>query len=135
MTWILGRDCSIANLVMDPNRMYPHGIHLDSPFRDSRGRRLRRVRTPTQVGGVKYYFIDFGESMKFGPEDNTRITVHSKASIAAPETLNTMQWPYDAFKPDIYTLGTTYKQRIVEVMCAHVSLLPILTVEEALQIL
>lgn len=110
------RDCAITNLVMDPSRMYPHGVHFDSPFFSSRGKLISHVRTRTQVGGVKYYYIDFGESIKFGPSDSARITVHSKASITAPETASTRFWPYDAFKPDIFTLGTTYKERVVKVL-------------------
>lgn len=98
--------------------MYPRGIHLDSSLYDTRGRRIDHVRTRTQVGGMKYYFIDFGEAIKFGPSDSTRITVYSKASIAAPETLDMSLWPYDAFKPDIYTLGTTYKRVLTEVCCS-----------------
>lgn len=109
-----GRDCAITNLVIDSPRMYPRGIHLDSSQYDTTGRSIDHVRTRTQVGGVKYYFIDFGESIKFGPSDSTRITIDSKASIGAPETLDTSLWPYDAFKPDIYTLGTTYKRVLTE---------------------
>lgn len=99
---------------MDAPRIYPRGIHLDDSQYDTQGKGIDHVRTRTQVGGVKYYFIDFGESIKFGPTDNTRITVESKASIGAPETLELSFWPYDAFKPDIYTLGTAYKEELVE---------------------
>lgn len=109
------RDCAITNIVGDSPRMYPRGIHLDGGGIDRRGKSLGHIRTRTQVGGMKYYFIDFGESIKFGPSDSTRIVVHSKASIAAPETADLSLWPYDAFKPDIYTLGTTYKRALTEV--------------------
>lgn len=108
--------------------MYPHGVHFDNSFFDSRGKSLGHVRTRTQVGGVKYYYIDFGESIRFGPSDSTRITVESKASIFAPETGNPSLWPYDAFKPDIFNLGTTYRQNLVEVMASCLLLLIPLTI-------
>ncbi|EIM85009.1 uncharacterized protein STEHIDRAFT_99962 [Stereum hirsutum FP-91666 SS1] len=119
---IAHRDCSIANLLMDPSRMYPHGIHVDDHRLNGRGKCISHVRTRTQVGGVKYYYIDFGESIKFGPLDNTRITIHSKASIFAPETTDDVLLPYDAFKPDIFTLGVTYTQRIAKVLVSWRSL-------------
>ncbi|EIM85012.1 uncharacterized protein STEHIDRAFT_60358 [Stereum hirsutum FP-91666 SS1] len=123
---IAHRDCAITNIVGDSPRMYPRGIHLDGGGLDLRGKSLGHIRTRTQVGGMKYYFIDFGESIKFGPSDSTRIVVHSKASIAAPETADLSLWPYDAFKPDIYTLGTTYKRALAEVYTSFDMLNPLL---------
>ncbi|TFY75712.1 hypothetical protein EWM64_g8300 [Hericium alpestre] len=82
--------------------------HIDALSRDARGQRLTGVRTRTQVGGVKYYYTDFGESMRFESSDNVRIDVWSKAGIHAPETKGRDRPPYDPFKADIYTLGTVY---------------------------
>ncbi|TFY77414.1 hypothetical protein EWM64_g6599 [Hericium alpestre] len=102
------RDITIGNIMMDGDRLFPRGFHLDTFDSDARGHNLSGVRTRTQVGGVKYYYIDFGESMKFESSDNIRIDVWSKAGIHAPETLGRDRPPYDPFKADIYTLGTTY---------------------------
>ncbi|TFY76061.1 hypothetical protein EWM64_g7950 [Hericium alpestre] len=99
-------------LVFPFYRFLLHGAekldNLDAFGRDARGHRLSGVRTRTQVGGVKYYYTDFGESLRFESSDNVRIDVWSKAGIHAPETLGRDRLPYDPFKADIYTLGTTY---------------------------
>ncbi|KAA1476395.1 kinase-like protein [Dentipellis sp. KUC8613] len=111
---IAHRDLSAANILMDADRMFPHGFHLDNAQFDMRGRRMSKVRTRTQIGGVRYYLIDFGEAMKFGPSDSVLIDVRSKASIHAPETLGENRPPYDPFKADAYTMGETYRKILID---------------------
>ncbi|TFY75302.1 hypothetical protein EWM64_g8711 [Hericium alpestre] len=108
------RDCSISNMVMAADKMFPHGFHPNFLTKDMRARRLRGVRSRTHVGGMKYYLIDFGESMKFDSTENVRIDVWSKASIHAPETLDDDRPPYDPFKVDVWAAGTTYTNVIVK---------------------
>lgn len=107
----------MSNIVMDPGDMYPRGFHADGYY-DAQGRPFSGTRTRTQVGGVRYYFIDFGESIKFdiyGPKENKTIKVISKACIHAPETSMRPIQPYDAFKPDLYTLGKVFEEHLLEV--------------------
>lgn len=107
----------MSNIVMDPGNMYPRGFHADGYY-DAQGRPFSGTRTRTQVGGVRYYFIDFGESIKFdiyGPKENKTIKVISKACIHAPETSMRPIQPYDAFKPDLYTLGKVFEEHLLEV--------------------
>ncbi|TFY74936.1 hypothetical protein EWM64_g9077 [Hericium alpestre] len=111
---IAHRDVTIGNIVMDGKRMFPHGFHMERPHRDERGRSLSGVRTRTQVGGVKYYYIDFGESMRFDSDGDIRIDVRSKANIHAPETRGADRPPYDPFKTDIYALGMTYTKLLLK---------------------
>ncbi|KAA1476397.1 kinase-like protein [Dentipellis sp. KUC8613] len=110
---IAHRDISPANILMDAGRMFPHGYHFDSVTRDKRGRSLSSVRTRTQVGGVRYYLIDFGESIKFEPFDSVLIDVWSRASIHAPETVGEDRPPYDPFKADVYSTGETLRKMLV----------------------
>ncbi|KAA1476394.1 kinase-like protein [Dentipellis sp. KUC8613] len=110
---IAHRDISIGNILMDADRMFPHGWHLDNAQFDTRGRRVSGVRTRTQIGGVRYYMIDFGEAMKFGPSDSVLIDLWSRASIHAPETLGDDRPPYNPFKADIYTTGETFRGMLV----------------------
>ncbi|TFY55848.1 hypothetical protein EVG20_g9170 [Dentipellis fragilis] len=110
---IAHRDISAANILMDAGRMFPHGFHFDSITRDKRGRSLSGVRTRTHVGGVRYYLIDFGESIRFEPSDSVLIDVWSRASIHAPETIDEDRPPYDPFKADVYTTGETYRKMLV----------------------
>ncbi|KAA1476402.1 kinase-like protein [Dentipellis sp. KUC8613] len=111
---IAHRDISIANIMMDPDRIFPRGFHMDSDDQDTRGRELSGLRSRTRVGGVKYYIIDFGESMKVGPDESVLIDVWSKAAIHAPETLEPDRPPYDPFKADIYTMGSSLKYLTVQ---------------------
>ncbi|TFY71462.1 hypothetical protein EVG20_g1530 [Dentipellis fragilis] len=111
---IAHRDCSAGNILMDADRMFPHGFHLDNAQFDMRGRRISKVRTRTQIGGVRYYLIDFGEAVKIGPSDSVLIDIRSKASIHAPETLGKSRPPYDPFKADIYTMGETYRKILID---------------------
>ncbi|TFY55843.1 hypothetical protein EVG20_g9169 [Dentipellis fragilis] len=85
---IAHRDCTLANILMDADRIFPRGCHMDNSDRDADGRELSSVRTRTQVGGAKYYLIDFGESVKFGPEDSGIVETWSKAGVLAPEMLS-----------------------------------------------
>ncbi|TFY71459.1 hypothetical protein EVG20_g1535 [Dentipellis fragilis] len=106
---IAHRDFSIANIMMDADRIFPRGFHMDDNYRDAHGRELSGLHSRTRVGGVNYYIIDFGESMKFGSADSVLIDVRSKAGIHAPETLGPGRPPYDPFKADIYTMGYSLK--------------------------
>ncbi|EIM86823.1 kinase-like protein [Stereum hirsutum FP-91666 SS1] len=111
---IAHRDCSMSNFVMDPGKMYPRGFHPDHVMRDARGRSLANVRTRTQAGGVKYFFIDFGESMRFGENEEPLVSVIRKASIFAPEMEDESVLLYDAYKADIYALGMTFELQFLK---------------------
>ncbi|KAA1476401.1 kinase-like protein [Dentipellis sp. KUC8613] len=111
---IAHRDFTITNIMMDADRIFPRGFHMDNNYQDACGREISGVRSRTRVGGVRYYIIDFGESMKFGPDDSVLIDAWSKAGIHAPETLGPDRPPYDPFKADIYTMGYSLKYLTVK---------------------
>lgn len=115
MLTVLFRDCSMSNFVMDPGKMYPRGFHPDHVMRDARGRSLTNVRTRTQARGVKYFFIDFGESIRFGENEEPLVSAIGKASIFAPEMEDESVLPYDAYKADIYALGMTFELQFLKV--------------------
>lgn len=107
----------MSSIVMDPGNMYPRSSPADTYY-DAQRRTLCGIRTRTQVGGVRYYFIDFGESIKFESsksKESKFIEVVSKACIHAPETSMRPIQPYDAFKPDLYTLGKTFEEQLLDV--------------------
>ncbi|TFY55847.1 hypothetical protein EVG20_g9171, partial [Dentipellis fragilis] len=123
---IAHRDISIANIMMDANRIFPRGFHMDSDDQDTRGRELSGLRSRTRVGGVKYYIIDFGESMRFEPNDPVLIDMWSKAAVHAPETLEYGRPPYNPFKADIYTMGSSLKYLSVQDYAPYFDILSLL---------
>ena len=98
---------------MDASAMYPRGFHpvqLDF-LPDIRGwaHPLPRLFTP-----VRYYYVDFGLSVKFPPEKYPKtVTGADGQDQEVPE----LSWkdPYDPFKVDIFILGNVFRQTICAV--------------------
>ncbi|KIO15972.1 hypothetical protein M407DRAFT_34398 [Tulasnella calospora MUT 4182] len=80
---------------------------------------LRRIDSPepasvrdsdpsrTAVGGVRYYFIDFGVSTK---DQDEVLGIHGQE--LSPELSDTV--PHDPYKLDVYILGMAYQHFLVE---------------------
>lgn len=86
--------------------MYPRGWHpMNSDFAlDGRFMGLdHRDRSRTAVGGVCYYYIDFGISTF-----NQDATLGSLGQVRAPELSDSV--PYDPYKLDVYGLGATFSE-------------------------
>jgi serine/threonine protein kinase len=62
---------------------------------------------------IRYYFIDFGLSTLFHPEQHNRLVIGELGRIQAPEQNSGL--PYDPFKLDVYYLGHVYQTKIVDV--------------------
>lgn len=95
---------------MDARAMFPKGWHPQEWKRRLDGSAMPYDQPPsrTAVGGVRYYFIDFGlstfkQSMTVGPHGQER----------APELSDTV--PYDPYKLDVYILGKAYYRLILAV--------------------
>ena len=58
------RDCTSRNLMMDGRDLFPDGWHPQASYRLPDGKYLMKDENPsrTAVGGVRYYFVDFGIS-------------------------------------------------------------------------
>ena len=99
--------------MMDADPLYPHGFHpLISSFQpDGKTVAWPRSRTPCPV---KYYYIDFGISVKFPPEAKPEpVTGAYGRDREVPE----LSWdiPYDPFKTDIFILGNVFRKCICTV--------------------
>ncbi|KAI0077834.1 hypothetical protein K474DRAFT_1674588 [Panus rudis PR-1116 ss-1] len=105
------RDCAAGNIMMDAQPLYPRGHHpvrhayTPDALWDSNP--LARIDNP-----VKYYFIDFGISSKFGHGD-TPLVLGTKGRDKEPPELSN-EIPYDPFMLDIYILGNVYNMEFLQ---------------------
>lgn len=99
--------------MMDARAMYPEGWHPQDPTRDIQGQWIMglETRSRTAVGGVRYYFIDFGISTR-----NKNLASGQSGQETAPELLRRLK--YDPYKVDVWLLGLTYRQYLTEVSSA-----------------
>lgn len=95
---------------MDGRAMFPHGWHPQHFHKLPNGELLPNANTTsrTSVGGVRYYYIDFGIS-SFRQAKVTGLPGQERA----PELSDTV--PYDPYKLDVYILGRTYFDYIIHV--------------------
>jgi len=102
------RDCAWANIMMDARAMFPKGWHPQSPTQlPNNAAMTHHIDSRTAVGGVRYYFIDFGISTR--GEDST---LGFDGRERAPELSNDV--PYNPYKLDVYVLGMMYQHFLVE---------------------
>jgi len=112
-THLQSRDCSVANIMVDPTNMYPLGFH---PVRDrflndlsSRAPVIHRSEL-----GVKYYFVDYGISSYFPLRSQGGLVYGTEGRDQdVPELSDEI--PYDPFKVDIFTIGNVFRQLFHEV--------------------
>ncbi|KAI0637717.1 hypothetical protein C8Q77DRAFT_1047583 [Trametes polyzona] len=106
------RDCALRNLMMDASAMYPRGFHPIYRYHLLDAKTLAPVLSRSSAG-VKYYFVDFGISTHFRPEDTSRLVLGTDGiETTVPELSKTV--PYDPFKVDIYILGAMFRQAMLQ---------------------
>ena len=80
----------------------PHDLHQPAPV-------LSRNQVP-----VTYYFVDFGISSWFQPDEQTRLVLGTHGlDKDVPELSNEV--PYDPFKVDIFVLGNMFRENFTAV--------------------
>lgn len=73
---------------------------------------LHRIDVP-----VKYYFIDFGISTQFAPDQHPRLVLGMEGlDKDVPELSATV--PYDPFKTDIFIIGSLLSEQFLQVRTA-----------------
>ncbi|CAL1706314.1 unnamed protein product [Somion occarium] len=110
---IAHRDCMNLNIMMDPKPIFPKLYHpaANRRTKDFSGRAKYYTRT---VRPVKYYFIDFGISRQYSPDD-----VHPLedpilgGDKTVPEFQNSNA-PCDPFATNIYYLGNLIREDFFE---------------------
>lgn len=99
--------------MMDATAMYPRGFHpmreMSLPDISGFAPVLHRIDVP-----VKYYFIDFGISTQFAPDQHPRLVLGMEGlDKDVPELSATV--PYDPFKTDIFIIGSLLSEQFLEV--------------------
>ncbi|KAJ3489305.1 hypothetical protein NLI96_g2211 [Meripilus lineatus] len=103
--------------MMDATNLYPDGFHPVSQIRHASGKpdfakHYTRTRAP-----VKYYFIDYGISCVFDPEDPDPREVPIRAGDkSAPEIKDDPEdrGPINPFPTDVYYIGNLIRTEIKE---------------------
>ncbi|KAI0352731.1 hypothetical protein OH77DRAFT_1513089 [Trametes cingulata] len=103
------RDCTYRNIMMDADALYPQGFHpmSDVCLPNSINQRapvLSRKDVP-----VTYYYVDFGISSHFAPEETDRLVIGTSGlDQEVPELSD--ESPYDPFKVDVFILGNMFRR-------------------------
>nr|VWP01474.1 N/A [Ganoderma boninense] len=106
------RDVAAANTMMDGRALYPNGHH---PVRRKFSEDAVYELTPLSrlEHPVRYFFIDFGISVRFAEGARPDAIGIKGRCKEAPEM--SFDVPYDAFKVDVFALGTLYLKEFIEV--------------------
>jgi hypothetical protein len=101
---------------MSADALYPQGFH---PVRSAY--LFNSITTPApfvpRLGAwppVRYYFVDFGISVRIPPEVYPKLAIGDDGlDREVPELSATI--PYDPFKLDIFILGNMYRKEVYAV--------------------
>lgn len=101
------RDSHYANVMMDASPLFPEGWHFTYQAKNRAytgpARALSRSASPVPV---KYYFIDFGISWKFAPQDEKLVPSCRGGDRTAPELLgDDAEEETNPFPTDVYYIG------------------------------
>ncbi|KAH9850490.1 kinase-like domain-containing protein [Lenzites betulinus] len=108
------RDAQVVNIMYDPRPMYPRMFHplVTYRTRDWKGSAKHSTRT---AHPVRYYFIDFGISVKFNPDEGPpRAHPIRGGDKTAPEIVNWNGELLDPFPTDIYYLGNMLRTYVLQ---------------------
>ena len=101
--------------MFDPQPMYPQMFHPRSPEKslDYRGSPKHSTRTARPV---RYYFIDFGLSRRYNPNDGPpREHPIRGGDKSVPEFKNWDGELLDPFPTDIYYVGNMIQESVLQV--------------------
>ena len=105
---------------MDARPIYPQGWHFMAksfaPDGVTPATPLPRIDYP-----VRYYFIDYGVSHRFLPDQSHFVLDWGGRDADVPE-LKKLQ-PYDPFKVDVFTVGNVFLKDLCQVFAPRAYLL------------
>jgi hypothetical protein len=121
---ILFRDANGSNIMMDASALFPEGFH---PVETSKTPNFRR-RAPHFTRSEcppRYYYVDFGISRQYKPEDlpvKEDIILGGDKSppehnANQPDSPSPNSYSCDPFKTDIYFVGNMIRENFIKVSC------------------
>ncbi|CAL1706289.1 unnamed protein product [Somion occarium] len=107
------RDCMNLNIMMDPKPLFPDMYHPISVRmkKDLSGTAKHYTRT---AHPVKYYFIDFGISRKYSPDNPHPLEPPIRGGDKTVPEFQRSHQPRDPFPTDIYYLGNLIREDFLE---------------------
>lgn len=111
---MFSRDCMTLNIMMDPKPMFPELYHPVLPMmrRDFKGyvRPYSRTARP-----VKYYWTDFGLSVRFDPQDANPVAMPVLGGDkTVPEYIKNPRTPCNPFRVDVYNVGNLIREDFLQ---------------------
>lgn len=106
---------------MDASGMFPRGHHpyLQHMLADMSGN-APFVPRPAARPPVKYFYVDFGISSKFQPDEDSRLVLGTLGRDQdVPELSDST--PYDPFKVDVFLIGNVLRKEMHDVSSNSVS--------------
>ena len=96
--------------MIDPTGLFPKGFHPSQPELTADAKsKVKYIRRSDLKALPRYYFIDFGISSWFHPEERERLVLGTFGlDRDAPELSNEV--PYDPFKLDVFVLGNMFRE-------------------------
>ena len=100
--------------MMGADAMYPEGFHPVSLYRKPDYSGPAKYSSRTAVGGVKYYYIDFGISVYLPGDLRSRAVTGFLGRDRDPPELSRRE-PYNPFELDIFIIGNMLKREFMVV--------------------
>ncbi|KAL4249024.1 hypothetical protein ABKN59_007332 [Abortiporus biennis] len=119
------RDCTSLNTMLDPKPMYPNLFHPAAPNWNSKLTWFAKYHSRTSRP-TKYYFIDFGISEKFYPENGPPLTLAIQGGDPTAPELQNPTGPVNPFPTDIYYLGNMIRVDFINIYDGLDFMLPLL---------
>jgi len=107
------RDCMNLNIMMDPRPLFPNLYHPQAENRSLDYKKRAKYYTRT-THPTKYYFIDFGLSRKYNPDDGPPREDPIRGGDKTVPEFHRSDDPCDPFPTDIYYLGNMIREDFLQ---------------------
>lgn len=111
----VSRDCTFSNIVFDPRPLFPQMFH-PVRYKSKRDNIWRSAKYYSRTARpTKYYFIDFGISRKFEPEDAPFLEYPILGGDKSAPEFEVSVDLQDPFPTDVYYIGNLIREHLMGV--------------------